>query len=167
MRCGSSALNWVQQRVEEREANPIGENVGRPCFSRTDRLALALRLSRIITSSPRPQGYEELARILGVSRRTLFRDLSLLREVGFESPHAQQRRGFRTGQVSELLGPTLTLREVAAILELLEHDHQPKPDSAYDRVLREAKQKIILALRGECSVILTKLEAEISTLRNE
>ncbi len=153
--------------MEEPETNTIGKEVGRPRFSRTSRLVRALRLSRIIPGSTRPLDYQELARTLDVSRRTLFRDLSLLRSAGFEIPYAQQRRGFRTGQTCELLGQTLTLREAAAILELLEHDHQPKPDSAYDRALREAKQKIILALRGECFAILAELEAVLSSFHDE
>ena len=153
--------------MEETETNTIGKEVGRLRFSRSSRFVRALRLGRIITNSPQPLDYEELARTMGVSRRTLFRDLSLLRMAGIASLHAQRRRGFRTGRISELLGQTLTLREVAAILELLEHDHQPKPDSAYDRALRDAKQKIILALRGECSAIQAKLEALISSFHSE
>jgi predicted DNA-binding transcriptional regulator YafY len=152
--------------MEEPDTNGVGEKVGRPRFSRSHRLVRALRLGRIITSSTQPLDYKELARSSGVSRRTLFRDLSLLRSAGIESPHARKRHASRTEPTGELLGQTLTFRETAAILELLEHDHQPKPDSAYDRALRDAKQKIILALRGKCSAILAELEAIISTFHN-
>ncbi len=162
-----SAFNRVQQRMEEPSTNTLGEKVRRPRFNRFSRLIRVLRLSRIITSTTRPLDHEELAGTLGVSRRTLFRDLSLLRSAGIESPHAQQRHAFRTEPTGELLGQTLTLREAAAILELLEHDYQPKPGSAYDRALRDAKRKIIFALRGECSAILDKLEAVISSFHNE
>ena len=153
--------------MEEREANPIGENGGPLRSTRARRLVRVLRLGWIITSSSQCPGRRELASTLGVSRRTIFRDLNLLRAAGIESQHAQQGHAFCTGPIGDLLGRTLTLREVAAILELLDHNHQPKPRSAYDRALRDAKGKIILALRGECSAIPAKLEAVISIFHDE
>jgi predicted DNA-binding transcriptional regulator YafY len=103
---------------------------------------------------------------MGVSRRTFYRDLSLLREAGIDVPRPQKGHAFCTGPIGSVFGTTLTLREAAAILKLLEHDRQPKPNSAYDRALRNAKQKAILALRGECSAILAELEAVTCTFRN-
>lgn len=135
--------------------------------SRSRRLVRALRLGKIITSSSRSLDYEDLAKSLGVSRRTLFRDLNLLRSAGIESPHARKRRAFCAEPTGELLGRTLTLQEAAAILEFFEHNRVPRPESAYDRALREAKQKVIVALRRECPAIMAELNAVVSTFHNE
>lgn len=153
--------------MEKVDAHHVGEGVGRPWHSGSRQLVRALRLGRIITNSTGPLNHERLAQLLGVSKRTLYRDLRLLRSIGIESLHAQNRRRFRAESTGELLGRTLTLHEAAAILVLFEHNHQPKPDSFYDRALQGAKQKVIMALREESSAMKTELEAIISTLHTE
>ncbi len=153
--------------MEGTNANPVAESEGEPRYSRSKRFVRALRLGRIITCSTHSLNYEELANSMGVSLRTLYRDLSLLRSAGIESPHTRNRHGFRAELTGELLGRTLTLRETAALLKLLEYNDHPKPGSAYGLALRDAKQKIIFALRGECSAIVAELEAAISSFHDE
>ena len=154
-------------RMEETNANPVGKAIGPSHPTRSHRFARVLRLGKIISSSREPLDYKELATSMGVSQRTLYRDLGLLRSAGIEGPYGRKRGAFRMRPTGELLGQVLTLNEVAAILEFFEHNCQPKPDSAYDRALRAATLKITFVLLKECSVMAPQLDKMISAFHNE
>ncbi len=81
------------------------------------RLQRVLRLVHLLQSG---KGYNTaaLARICGVSRRTVFRDLELLRQAGFQVTFDEAEGCYRLPQ-PRLLPPTnFTLEEVLALLAL-------------------------------------------------
>jgi len=153
--------------MEQSNASSFRERGRWGYAGRPRHLVRALRLNQIITSSTQPPDYVALAKLLGISRRTLFRDLSLLRSAGVESFHHRRNRPLRMEAIAEALGQALTLREAGALLELLEHNRQPKAGSAYDQALRPAKHKVILALRKECSAMMDQLDAVFFMFQNE
>ncbi len=81
------------------------------------RLQRVLRLVHLLQSG---KGYNTaaLARACGVSRRTIFRDLELLRQAGFEVVYDESEGCYRLPQ-ARLLPPTnFSLEEVLALLAL-------------------------------------------------
>lgn len=86
-------------------------------MSASDRLRRLLQIVRLLQTG-RAYNSAELAQECGVSRRTVFRDLSQLEQAGIICQHDPDRQGYRL-QSSQLLPPTdFTLEETLALLLL-------------------------------------------------
>lgn len=153
--------------MEETNSNTARRKVAQRPSGRSQRFARALRLGRMLTNGVAHLSYNDLAATLGVSRRTLYRDLSLLREAGIESPQALQRRGVCREPTRELLERILTTDDAAALLVLLARGRRPIPGSEYDRVLWEARGKVVVALRQASCHIKDKVDAAVDSFEDQ
>ncbi len=112
-----------------------------------DRIARLLRVLSVIQSHGAVQG-ESLPVLAGVSRRTLFRDLQLLRDAGVPVEYSRQSHSFSIAG-EYFLGPiNLDPAETEALalaFVLLEHQEM----HPWREPLRRAEAKITTALRDE------------------
>lgn len=118
----------------------------------------------MLNSAAPPAARAQLAKALGVSTRTLYRDLLLLRSVNSQDTIPSSRASIDLKPVLDHLGSTLTLREAAALLLFFERQRQPLPNTAYHELLRAAGLKVATALKREVTSVASQLHALITTL---
>lgn len=92
------------------------------------------------------QTAESLARFMGVSRRTIFRDLRVLRMAGLSVEYSKRDGGFRWQPFAACLAETVSVSQAAALLTLLGPGLVPRQDSLYEHELLVARQKLVSLL---------------------
>jgi predicted DNA-binding transcriptional regulator YafY len=89
-------------------------------------LARLLQLVMILQSQPFPNA-RQLAELCGVSRRTIYRDLSILETAGFSVVYRSDRQGYQLERECLLQPPQLDEREALALLLESEFGGIPEP----------------------------------------
>jgi predicted DNA-binding transcriptional regulator YafY len=114
------------------------------------RLARALQIACVLDEH-REEGIDvdSIARTVNCSRRTVFRDLSALREAGLDIKRMPSLGGLRMRPLGFLLSDTLKMSEAAALLALLEFGDAPLAGSGYEEALAAARRKTVTALLHE------------------
>jgi len=135
-----------------------------PGTTRRRVLERALRLGRMLTDPAQPRECTDLAKALGVSRRTLYRDLDLLRSVGLASDEHRQKGTASLLPMVDFLGTALTLREAAALLLFFERRREAIPCTLYHDALHSAGSKLAIALRREFAAVDSDLQTVTAVL---
>jgi predicted DNA-binding transcriptional regulator YafY len=108
----------------------------------------------------------ELAKLFGVSRRTLFRDLKELQEIGIQPTLAHSRRGY-TLLPEQFLPPiNLSLREALGLL-LLVHKMRSQIQMPFKHSALLAAMKIESCLPKHVKLYCEDVLAKISTKPSE
>jgi predicted DNA-binding transcriptional regulator YafY len=111
----------------------------------TKRLPRLIRLLTTIQSDPH-QGPAELAEVMGVSRRTLFRDLQALAEAGVPIVH-EAGKGYRVRESFFLPPVSLSVPEAVGVM-LLGVQAQAQPDKPFHAAGLSAIRKLASLLPG-------------------
>ncbi len=127
------------------------------------RLQRILQLVTILQTG-RYYSPDELAGQLGISRRTIFRDLNMLREAGLPYFHDDEKGGYRMDESFFLQPVNLTLSEALALL-LVTQSHTDGCGLPLQNQAREAALKIESVLprhvQQHCGSILRKTSVEM------
>ncbi len=116
---------------------------------RTPRLSRALQLCRRLENSlGKSVSVKELTEKFDVSRRTLFRDLGLLRDSGIRIDSQKPGGGVALHSPLGGLPDQLRLPEVVALVVYLDKRLEPRPGSAYGFALEAAARKAKSELMG-------------------
>jgi len=119
------------------------------------RLPRLIRLLTTIQSDPN-QGPDELAEAMGVSRRTLFRDISTLNEAGVPIVH-EQGRGYRVRESFFLPPVSLSVPEAVGVM-LLGLQAQAQPDKPFHAsglsAIRKLAGLLPAPLRAGCEEVV-------------
>ena len=124
----------------------------------SERVTRLLRLIALLQSRT-PRSVADLARELGVSRRTVFRDLNALELAGVPC-HFEEGRGYRLGRGAQLPPVSLSAAEVLGLMQLAKQagGHREKPLHA---AALSAIYKLISAtpdsLRGPCADMMANV----------
>jgi predicted DNA-binding transcriptional regulator YafY len=111
------------------------------------------RLLRLAGRLDRPPTFsnESLHETLGISRRTLYRDLALLKEAGlpvaFDRVHGRYASEAHSANVRHVF----TAREMAAMLTYLRSRKPPRKGSSYALHLHDCMFKLGSLFKKECS----------------
>ena len=109
-----------------------------------------VRLVKLLLSMQRrPQQLEELLKLSGVSRRTLFRDLAMLRDAGVRIRRSYQDRAYRVAPIAGYALSDLSPAEAAALLHFLER----RPAVAENSVLDCHLRRVMPKLRRACEFL--------------
>lgn len=123
----------------------VGQNKG---ITRRSRLRhVALLLDDDCTTEP-----EVMTQKLGVGRRTLYRDLVLLRRAGVRLTYKREERRYILDSLYVRLAMTLTRNEVAAFLQWLDRNPPANPESRDP--LQQALRKIGQVLQDHTKSVL-------------
>lgn len=118
----------------------------RPSDAELDQLrsARVLRLLQVIGRGDYPS-VAAVARSLRVSRRTVFRDLALLRQAGFDVAYDRDSGGFHLASPPGS-GPRLSIHELLALVTAAQTARQlavVPPSEALDEAIRKLKRVLI------------------------
>jgi predicted DNA-binding transcriptional regulator YafY len=121
-----------------------------------------------LLSAGRPQTAAALAEECGVSRRTLFRDLAVLRDAGLPVIFDDERHGFVLNRPSYLRPTEFTVPEALALISLAEARGQRQPRIPLQRHARSAALKLLSnlpnRLRDHIGRLADRIQIEIGPL---
>ena len=126
---------------------------------RTARVARLLSLIRALESS-RPRTADDLAKLLGISRRTVFRDLRLLAQAGVPTSFDRATRRY-TAEKSMLLPPVALTHAEALALMLATRYAAPQfaPDQAAAKAAAmKIESALPAAIRDYCGSLAERIE---------
>ncbi|MFI4859996.1 MAG: helix-turn-helix transcriptional regulator [Phycisphaerales bacterium JB063] len=128
------------------------------------------RLLRLITllQSRTPWSASDLAREMGVSRRTIFRDLNALEEAGMPCHHVEGQ-GYRLGRSTQLPPMSLNAAEVLGLMQLIKQAGAQRSRPMHAAALSAMYKLISTApesLRSTCAEMIANVsirpDAEIA-----
>jgi len=131
---------------------------------RTNRVDRLLRLILALQSG-RPTTVDELAEIIGVSRRTIFRDLETLSEAGLPFEYDRTTHRYSTERLALLPPVNLTHAEALSILMATRHllDHQLLVDrSAATSAGLKIESTLPRAVQDYCGPLLDQIDVRHS-----
>lgn len=133
---------------------------------RSTRVERLLRLLRLLQSRPGLDA-DALARELGVSRRTVFRDLKMLEEAGATWAFDTRTRGYRLVHGAHLPPPTFTLAEALALLVLTRRFLSRSWMPGYEEAARAAakiESTLPRILQERCGSVLERLAVRLAPM---
>lgn len=111
-------------------------------------------------------GASSLCKELSVSKRTLHRDINILRQAGVQIEYSQRDKGYFVTSLGPVLGEILTVREVAALFTCLD-GYFPFPGSAFEGALEAAKAKLKAYLLGEHQSVRPAMDETIQDFKEK
>ena len=135
-----------------------------PPRRRDERVARILKLGTLLQKSPGTMGATSLCKALDISKRTLHRDIFILRRAGVQIDYSHRDRGYFVTTLGPVLGEILTVREVAALFTCLDGD-LPKPGTTFENALEAAKSKLKTSLLGEHQSVKPVMEKTIQDFK--
>ena len=117
------------------------------------------RIRRIISllerlQSGRRYNSAQLAEFEGVSKRTVFRDISVLKETGVQIFHDDTTQGYWIASSNSPPRTQLSFDEILSLLILAEHASKATHSAPYQLEARSAAQKLLLSLSESVRVRL-------------
>ena len=85
---------------------------------KTSRVSRVVQILTTLQSGP-PRKAEELSKIFGISRRTLFRDLKELQNIGIQPLYSAEHNGYHINTEQFLPPINLNLQEALSVLLLI------------------------------------------------
>ena len=127
------------------------------------RIARLLRLDLMLRDSRQPNS-SHLCQELQISRRTLQRDIAVLRAAGDRIRYSKREDGYRAAESACILAELLTPKQMATVQALLD-GLIPRPGSEFDEVRKIAAAKLRRFLADEFPTMTKDMESIIAELR--
>lgn len=127
-----------------------------------ERVTRVVRLNLFLRENAGTVETDRLCKRLGVSRRTLQRDLNILRAAGEDIDYLQAERGYRMSVPAAAVAAGLCAKELAAVLIALD-DALRDGDSEFEETVQAARTK----LRGVLDVDFPSVVGEVEKWSRE
>ena len=131
---------------------------------RDERVARLLKLSTLLQKSPGTMGAASLCKALDISKRTLHRDIFILRRAGVQIDYSHRDKGYFVTTLGPVLGEILTVREVAALFTCLD-GYLPRSGSTFENALEAATSKLKTSLLREHQSVKPAMEKAIQDFK--
>ncbi|MCZ6815347.1 MAG: HTH domain-containing protein [Planctomycetota bacterium] len=139
------------------EKTVSGDEGRHPPSRLVERVTRVLQLDILLRERPQALSAGRLCAELGVSRRTLRRDLTVLRRAGESVGYKRAEGGYRISVPTAQAAAVLSARELGALLAIA-RGAVPNSGSEFELGLRAASEKLRSALESEFAETLPEIE---------
>ena len=145
-------------RAKRAEDSPVASDDTRQDVSQlVDRVTRIVRLNLVLREHAGAVETDRLCRQLGVSKRTLQRDVSVLRAAGESIDYLRGEKGYRMALPAAAAVEVLCVKEIAAILTALDGAARDG-DSEFDEFALSAGAKLRGVLEADFPSIVSEVE---------
>lgn len=139
------------------EKSAPGDEGRHPASRLVKRVTRVVQLDILLREHPQALSTRRLCTELGVSRRTLRRDLTVLRRAGENVGYVRTEGGYRISVPTAQIAAVLRAKEFGALLAVA-RGAAPNSGSEFEKALRDVSEKLSRQLESEFAAALPEIE---------
>ena len=139
------------------EKSAPGDEGWHPASRMVERVTRVIHLDILLREHPQALSTRRLCTELGVSRRTLRRDLTVLRRAGENVGYVRTEGGYRISVPTAQIAAVLGAKEFGALLAVA-RGAAPNSGSEFEKALRDVSEKLSRQLESEFADSLPEIE---------
>lgn len=139
------------------EKSASGDEGRHPASRMVERVTRVVHLDILLREHPQALSTRRLCTELGVSKRTLRRDLTVLRRAGENVGYVRTEGGYRISVPTAQIAAVLSAKEFGALLAVASGT-APNSGSEFELALRSVSEKIGRVLESEFAEALPEIE---------